>query len=151
MIPSVSNNRYWVRSLIIYYLLKYLNNNILWINVCYNHHVLKIIWRLLVLTNHHSPGLLLNKNVWTTLKKYQNTGKCDDQQNLKDIIDAAMAFNPDGVTDNSPNLFMKSTSVKKPSARKPLCIFTNILDVKPKTAKCRIVAAKSKLRAISVD
>ena len=43
-----------------------------------------------------------------------------------------------------------STSVKKPSARKSLCIFTNLLDVKPKTAKRRIVDAKSKLRATTV-
>ena len=45
---------------------------------------------------------------------------------------------------------MTTTSVKKPSASKSLCIFTNILGVKPKTAKRRIVAAKSKRRAVKV-
>ena len=45
---------------------------------------------------------------------------------------------------------MKSTTVKKPSARKSLRNFTNILDVKKKTAKRRIVAAKSKRRAMKV-
>ena len=35
---------------------------------------------------------------------------------------------------------MTSTPAKKPSARKSLCLFTNILDVKPKTAKRRFVA-----------
>ena len=85
-----------------------------------------------------------------TEKIYQHAGKCDDQQNLKDIIDSAMVYTPKGVTDNSPNAPMKSTPVNKPSARKSLCLFTNILDVKPKTEKCRIVAAKSKRRAINV-
>ena len=65
---------------------------------------------------------------------YQYAGKCDDQQNLKDILDAAILFTPEEFTDNSPNVHMTSTLSKKPSARKSLCLFTNILDVKPKTA-----------------
>ena len=81
---------------------------------------------------------------------YQHAGKCDDQQNFKDIIDAAMLSTPEGVTDNIPNAPMTLTPVKKPSARKSLCIFTNILDVKPKIEKRHIVAAKSKQRAIKV-
>ena len=40
---------------------------------------------------------------------------------------------PGGLTDDIPISPMISTPVKKPYARKPLCIFTNILDVK-KTA-----------------
>ena len=54
----------------------------------------------------------------------------------------------EGVTDNSPNAPMTSTPVKKPSASKSLCLFTNILNVKPKTAKRRIGAEKSKPIAI---
>ena len=54
------------------------------------------------------------------------------------------------VTDNSTNVTTTSTPVKKPSARKSLCLFTNILDVKPKTAKLRIVATESKRRAMKV-
>ena len=81
---------------------------------------------------------------------YQHADKCDYQQNLKDILDADMVSNPEGVTDNSPNVPTTSTPFKKPSARKSLCIFTNKLDVKQKTAKRRIVAAKSKLRAMRV-
>ena len=61
-----------------------------------------------------------------------------------------MVSTPEGVTDNSRNVPLTSTPVKKPSAWKSLCLFTNILDVKPKTAKRRIVAAKSKLRAMKV-
>ena len=45
---------------------------------------------------------------------------------------------------------MTSTPVKKPSARKSLCLFTKILDVKPKTEKHHIVAAESKRRAMKV-
>ena len=44
---------------------------------------------------------------------YQYAGKWDDQQNLKDIIDAAMVSNTEGVIDNSPNVPMISTPVNK--------------------------------------
>ena len=54
-------------------------------------------------------------------KIYQHAGKFDDQQNLKDIIDAAILSTPEGVTDNSPNIYMASKPVKKPSDRKSLC------------------------------
>ena len=81
---------------------------------------------------------------------YQHAVKCDDQQNLKDILYAAMVSNPEVVTDNSPNVPMTSTTVKEPSARKSLCLFTNILDVKKKTEKRRILAAKSKRRAMKL-
>ena len=75
-------------------------------------------------------------------KIYQHAGKCGYQQKFKDVIYAAMISTPEGVIDNSPNVPMKSTPVKKPSASKSLCLFTNILSVKPKTSRRRIVAAK---------
>ena len=53
-----------------------------------------------------------------------------------------MVSTPEGVIDNSHNVPMKSTPVKKLSASKSLCLSTSILDVKPKTAKRPIVAAK---------
>ena len=81
---------------------------------------------------------------------YKHAGKCDEQQNIKGIIDAAMVSTTEGVTENSTNVPMKSIPVKKPSAGKSLYLFTNKLDVKPKTAKRRIVAVKSKHRAIKV-
>ena len=81
---------------------------------------------------------------------YQHAGKCDDQQNLKDIIDADIPSTPEVVADNSSNLTMTSTPVEKPSASKSLCVSTNILDVKPKTAKLCFVAAKSKCKAMKV-
>ena len=83
-------------------------------------------------------------------KIYKHAGKCDDQQNLNDIIDAAMVYTPEGVTYNSHNAPITSTSVKKPSAGKSLSLFTNALDVKPKIAKRRIVAAKSKRKSMKV-
>ena len=62
-------------------------------------------------------------------KIYQHEGKCEDQQNLTDIIDAGMVSTPEEVTDDSTSLPMTSTPVKKPSASKSLCLITNILDV----------------------
>ena len=46
-------------------------------------------------------------------KIYQHAGNCDDQQNIKDIIDAAILSTPEGVTYNSPNVHMASKPVKK--------------------------------------
>ena len=43
---------------------------------------------------------------------YEHAGKCDDQQNLKYIIDAAILSTPEGVTYNSPNVHMASKPVK---------------------------------------
>ena len=39
-------------------------------------------------------------------KIYQHAGKCDDQQNLKDVIDDAILYTPQGVIDESPNVPM---------------------------------------------
>ena len=83
-------------------------------------------------------------------KIYQHAGKCDYQQNIKGIIDVSILSTPKGVTYKIPNVPMKSTPVKKPSASKSLYLFTNILDVKPKTAKLRFVAVKSKCKAMKV-
>ena len=81
---------------------------------------------------------------------YQHAVKCDDQKNIKDITDAAMVYTPKRVTYNITNSPITSTPVKKPRARKSLCLFINILNFRQKTAKRRIVAAKSKRRAIKV-
>ena len=51
-------------------------------------------------------------------KIYQYACKCDDQQNLNDIIYADILSTSEGVTYNSPNVHTTSTPVKKPSARK---------------------------------
>ena len=44
-------------------------------------------------------------------KIYQPAGKCDDQQNLKDILDAAMVSTLEGVKDNSINVPLTSSIV----------------------------------------
>ena len=81
---------------------------------------------------------------------YQHAGKCDNQQNLTNILDAVTVSTPEGVIDEGPHVPMTSTLVKKPSARKSLCLFINILNVKNKTAKRRIGAEKYKCRSIKL-
>ena len=51
-------------------------------------------------------------------KLYKQSGKCDNQQKFKDILEAAMISTPEGFTDNSPISPMASTPIKKPRARK---------------------------------
>ena len=51
-------------------------------------------------------------------KIYKHAGKCDEQQQFKDIIEAAMVYTLEGFTDNSPRYLMTSTPFKKSSARK---------------------------------
>ena len=54
-------------------------------------------------------------------KLYKHAGKCDDQQQFKDILEAAMVSTPEGFTNNSPRYAMTSTPVKKRIAIKSLC------------------------------
>ena len=49
-------------------------------------------------------------------KSYKQAGKCDYQKQFKDILEAAMVSNPEGLTDNSPISPITSKPVKKPSA-----------------------------------
>ena len=63
-------------------------------------------------------------------KLYKHSGKCDDQQQLKDILEADMVSTPEGYTNKSPISPMTPTPAKKPIDRKSLCLFTNIFDVK---------------------
>ena len=61
-----------------------------------------------------------------------------------------MVSTPEKVTYNSQHVHVTSTPVKKPSSRKSLCLFTNILIVKSKTAKLRVGAAESICRSMKV-
>ena len=63
-------------------------------------------------------------------KIYKQAGKCENQQQLKYILEVDMVSTPGLFTNNSTISPMTSTSVKKPRAQKSLCLFTNILDVK---------------------
>ena len=79
-----------------------------------------------------------------------------DQEKLKRAFrnqrtyHADILSTPEGVTDDSPNVPMPSTPVKKSSARKSLCLFPNILAVKPTTAKHPFVAAKFRHKSMKV-
>ena len=59
-----------------------------------------------------------------------------------------MLSTPDGVTYNIPMSYAQYTPVKKPSARKFLCQFTETLYVKPKTDLSRLCNAKPKRKSI---
>ena len=59
-----------------------------------------------------------------------------------------MVSNPEWLTTNIPSSSMTPIPVKKPSARKSLCLFNNILDVKKKTSIIWVGAAKSKHKEI---
>ena len=63
-------------------------------------------------------------------KLYKHAGKCNNQQQFKDIIETAMVSTTGLFTDTSPISPMNPETLKKPSARKSLCLFTNILYVK---------------------
>ena len=83
-------------------------------------------------------------------KIYQHAGKFNYQNNLKDILDTDIVSTPEEVTDVIPILRITQTTVKKPSARKSLFLFTNIFYVKNRTAIRCFESEKSKHRAIKV-
>ena len=53
-------------------------------------------------------------------KLNKTSGKRDDQQHYKAVIEAAMVSTPEGFTGNSPTKPNKSEPAKNPSARKSL-------------------------------
>ena len=59
-----------------------------------------------------------------------------------------MVSTPEGFTDKIPISSMTSTPLKKQSSWKSLCLFTNIFEVKKKTAYRRFGAAKYKRKGI---
>ena len=67
-------------------------------------------------------ALYEHKCIENIKKLYKQAGKCDDQQQFKDIIEAAMVSTTEGFTDDSTISPMTSTPVKKPSVQKSLCL-----------------------------
>ena len=63
-------------------------------------------------------------------KIYQHAGKCDYQQNFKDILEADIVSTPEEITDYSPSFPMTQKTTNKTSARKSLRLVTNTFDVK---------------------
>ena len=74
--------------------------------------------------------LILNFFLNNIKKIYQHAGKCDEQQKFKDILEAAMVYTPEEITDESPSLPMTQITVKKPSARKSLHVSPTYLMLK---------------------
>ena len=56
-------------------------------------------------------------------KLYQHAGKCDNQQQFKDIFESDMVSTTKLFTNNSPRSPMNPTPVKKQSARKTTVSF----------------------------
>ena len=73
-----------------------------------------------------------HKYIENIKKLYKQYGKCDDQKQFKDILEASMVSTPELFINDSPISPRTLTPIKKPSARKSLCMFTNILDVNKK-------------------
>ena len=63
-------------------------------------------------------AILENKFLQKPKKLYKNAGKCDNQQQFKDILEASMVSTIEGFTDKSHRYTMAPTPVKKPSDRK---------------------------------
>ena len=75
-------------------------------------------------------------------KLYKHSGKYDNQQHFKNILEASMVSTPEGSTNNNTIYPMTPTPSKTLSARKSLRLFINILYVKNKTASCQVGAVK---------
>ena len=63
-------------------------------------------------------------------KLYKYPGKCDDKQQYKAILEAAMVCTTDGLAEKSQFSLSTPVPIKNPSARKPLYQFSAPLDVK---------------------
>ena len=61
-----------------------------------------------------------------------------------------MVSTSEGFSNNSPRPPMTQLKLNKPIARKSLCLFTNLLDVKNRTTIRQVRDAKSKRKAIKV-
>ena len=62
-----------------------------------------------------------------------------------------MVSTPEGFTNESPISPMTSTPVKKPRARKSLCLFTNILDVKRKLLTVELELLNLNARQLNME
>ena len=75
-------------------------------------------------------------------------GKCDDKQQYKEIIEAAMVSASERFTDKSIMSYGPYVPLKQPNARKSLCQFSETFDSKTNTDVCRVCDDKSKRKAI---
>ena len=79
-------------------------------------------------------------------KLYKSDGKCDNQQQYKDIIEAAMVSTSEEITEKISMSHSTYVPVPKPSTRKSLHTFLKVLDIKHKTAVNMLNSDKSKYR-----
>ena len=84
-------------------------------------------------------------------KLYKQSGYCDDYQQFKDILEATMVSTTGKITNNSTISSSTSTPVKKPSARKLLCMFTNILEVKKKLLTVKLELLNLSARQLNLE
>ena len=80
-------------------------------------------------------------------KLYKSAGKCDNQQKYTYIIESAIVYTPEGLTGNSPMppgpyIYVKN-KLNKISPE-----ISESLDVKHKTAVCRLVADRLMRKSI---
>ena len=79
--------------------------------------------------------LFLNADDLNIKKLYQHAGKCDNQQQFKDIVEAAMVSSPEGFTNNSPRypllyiMFTIFTPTKKCQHDKSSCVVVSFVYV----------------------
>ena len=76
-----------------------------------------------------NSAIFENMCLQNTNKLYKNSRKRDDQQQFKDIFEAAMFLTPEGLTANSTISPITPPTLKKKSARKSLCLLTNTLQI----------------------
>ena len=67
-----------------------------------------------------NSAFFLHRCLQNINKLYKHAGMWDDQQQFKDILEAAMFYTPELLTDNIPIYPMNPTPVKKPSDIKSL-------------------------------
>ena len=90
----------------------------------------------------------INIDVWKTSKENKTSVKCDDKQQYKAVIEAAMISESEGCNYQIPMTPNQYKPTKKLNERKPPSQFSETFDVKHKTAICMFGAAKAYLKAI---
>ena len=83
------------------------------------------------------------------IKNYHKySGKCYYKQQYKGILEAGMISTLEGRRDNIAISLSMSLPVKKPRARKALCQFYEVLNVKQKTSVNSLGANESDIKDI---
>ena len=89
------------------------------LKVCYNHLVLNITRRLLVLTNHRATVLFLSTDFFKTPRNYtEKLGSVTTKKKSKDVLEAAIVSTPELFISKINRSPMTLTPVKETSDRK---------------------------------